>query len=126
VSIKVGIDQGVDLKALQRMQEQGIIELRQANELEQTWDPKVTQQEGFMLDHSRLGGPDVLANDKAAEVEKILGPGNEKDVAHTRGLHGRVRVLRYREPHRLHRRRPEGRARVPARLENPSDTGTHR
>jgi hypothetical protein len=82
VSIKVGIDQGVDLKALQRIQEQGIIELRQANELEQTWDPNVTQQEGFMLDHSRLGGPDVLANDKAAEVEKILGPGNEKDVAH--------------------------------------------
>ena len=60
-SIKGGIDQGVDLKALQRIQEQGIIELRQANELEQTWDPNVTQQEGFMLDHSRLGGPDVLA-----------------------------------------------------------------
>ena len=82
MSIKVGIDQGVDLKALQRIQEQGIIELRQANELEQTWDPNVTQQEAFMPDHSRLGGPDVLANDKAAEVEKILGPGNEKDVAH--------------------------------------------
>src|SRR4029434_10828818 len=58
VSINVGIDQGVDLKALQRIQEQGIIELRQANELEQTWDPNVTQQEGFMPDHSRLGGPD--------------------------------------------------------------------
>jgi hypothetical protein len=83
VSIKVGIDQGVDLKALRRIQEQGIIELRQANELEQTWDRYVTQQKkGFMPGHSRLGGPDVLANDKAAEVEKILGPGNENDVAH--------------------------------------------
>jgi hypothetical protein len=84
--IKVGIDQGVDLKALRRVQDQGLIELRQANRLEQTWEHfQVTQQKkGFMLNHSMLGGPDVLADDKVREVENILGGlrGHEADVGH--------------------------------------------
>jgi hypothetical protein len=86
MAIKVGIDQGVDLKALRRFQDQGHIELRQANQLEQTWERyKVTQQKkGFMLNHSWLGGPDVLADDRVREVENILGGlhGHEADIAH--------------------------------------------
>jgi hypothetical protein len=83
VGIKVGIDQDVDLKVLRRLQRQGVVELRQANELEQTWSDYVTQQKkGFMLDHSRLGGPDVLVDDKAREIEMMLGPDKRKDVAH--------------------------------------------
>jgi hypothetical protein len=127
VSIKVGIDQGVDLKALQRIQDQGIIELRQANELEQTWDPNVTQQEGFMLDDSRLGGPDVLANDKAAEVEKILGPGNEKDVAHILAVYmDECEYFVTENPTDFIDGGRRDELESLRRLEDPSDSGTHR
>src|SRR5262245_33648270 len=83
MSIKAAIDQGANHTVLRRLQDEGVIELVQANELEQTWPDHVTQQKkGFMLNPSRLGGPDVLADDKAHEVETILGPGKKKDVAH--------------------------------------------
>jgi len=44
MAIKVGIDQGVNLRELRALQRQGIIELRQANELEQTWSDVVQQK----------------------------------------------------------------------------------
>jgi hypothetical protein len=43
----------------------------------------VTQQKkGFMLGYSRLGILDVLADEKAGEVERILRPDKRMDVAH--------------------------------------------
>jgi hypothetical protein len=61
MSIKVGIDQGANLKALRQLQLRGLLTLHQANELEQTWPRDVIQQKkGFMLDHSTLDGPDEM------------------------------------------------------------------
>jgi hypothetical protein len=81
--IKVAVDQGANLKALRELQRRGLVTLHQANELEQTWPRDVIQQKkGFMLDHSRLGGPDVLADEKVHEVEKIVGSDKRADVAH--------------------------------------------
>lgn len=37
VAIKVGIDRGVDLTVLRRLQKEAILELQEANQLEQTW-----------------------------------------------------------------------------------------
>jgi hypothetical protein len=87
VAIKIGIDQGVDLKALRRLQRQGLFELRQANELEQTWRDVIQQKKAFMVGHSRLGVEDVLAEEKASEVERLLGPGNRMDIAHVYGAY---------------------------------------
>jgi len=72
-AIKVGIDQGTNLKALRQLQRRGLIELHQANELEQTWPDVVQQKKGFMLGYSVLEGPDVLAGDEVHEVERIIG-----------------------------------------------------
>ncbi|HEX9431012.1 MAG TPA: hypothetical protein VF944_11610 [Candidatus Bathyarchaeia archaeon] len=55
-AIKVGIDQGTNLKALRQLQRRGLIELHQANELEQTWPDVVQQKKGFMLGYSVLDG----------------------------------------------------------------------
>jgi len=82
MAIKVGIDQGVNLRELRALQRQGIIELRQANELEQTWSDVVQQKKGFMLGHYRLGGPDVLAGENVHEVERIVGLDKRIDIAH--------------------------------------------
>lgn len=83
MAIKVGIDQNVNLKALRALQSQGLIELHQANELEQTWSSYVTQQKkGFMLDHSRWDGPDVWAGEKVHEVERMVGLDKRIDIAH--------------------------------------------
>ena len=71
--IKVGIDQNVNLKKLRQLQRQGLIELHQANELEQTWSDIVQQKKGFMLGYPRLDGPDVLADETVHEVERIIG-----------------------------------------------------
>jgi hypothetical protein len=80
--IKVGIDQGADHKVLRRLQREGLVELRQANELEQTWERYVTQQKkGIMLGSWNLGA-DVLVGDEVFEAEKIIGPGKRLDVAH--------------------------------------------
>ena len=80
--IKVGIDQAANLKVLRNLQHQGLIELRQANELEQTWSDVVQQKKGFMLGSSMLNGPDVLADDKVHEVEAIIGLDKRTDIAH--------------------------------------------
>jgi hypothetical protein len=83
VAIKVGIDQGADQKALRQLRRRGLIELRQANELEQYPFPHVVQQKkGLMLGHSRLGGRDVLADEKVHEVERIMGLDKRTDIAH--------------------------------------------
>ena len=83
MAIKVAIDQGANQRLLRPLQRQGLVELRQANHLEQTW-PGLAQQQrkGFMLGHSRLDGSDVLADERAREVERILGPDKRLDVAH--------------------------------------------
>jgi hypothetical protein len=84
MSIKVGIDQGANLKALRQLQLRGLLTLHQANELEQTWPRDVIQQKkGFMLDHSTLDGPDEIADEKIVrEIERIIGLENRKDIGH--------------------------------------------
>ena len=82
MSIKVGIDQGVNLKVLRELQRRGLVELCQANELEQTWRDVTQQKKAFMLDNSRLVGPDVLAGKEVGEIERIVGEGKWADVAH--------------------------------------------
>lgn len=85
--IKVGIDQGVDLKALRALQRQGRMVLHQANELEQTWSDVGQEKKGFMIDFSRLDGPDVLADETVHEVEKIVGHDRRRDIAHVYAAH---------------------------------------
>jgi hypothetical protein len=82
--IKVAIDQGADQKALRPLQARGLIELRQANELEQHgWTGVVQQKKGSMLNHSGLDGPDQLADEKVVrELERIVGANNRADIAH--------------------------------------------
>ena len=82
--IKVGNDQGVAHTRLRPLQQRGIVELRLANELEQTWDRYVTRQtKARMQDaHSRMDERDVLTDEKATEVDTILGANNQKNVAH--------------------------------------------
>ena len=83
LAIKVGIDQAVDLKALKRLQLQGVIELHQANELEQRFSQVVQAKKGLMLGHSKLGVTDVLANERIArELERIIGSQNRRDIGH--------------------------------------------
>jgi hypothetical protein len=82
--IKVGIDQNVELKALRALQRQGLIELRQANELEQNpFRDVVQQKKGFMLGYTKLGGPDELAKGEVVEeLQEIIGLANGKDIGH--------------------------------------------
>ena len=83
MAIKVAIDQGAKQNLLRPLQDQGLIELRQANELEQIWSDVMTQQKkGFMIGHTRLGR-DVLAEEKIIrELERIIGPQNRIDIGH--------------------------------------------
>jgi len=80
--IRVGIDQGANLRELKKLQRRGLIELRQANELEKRRPHVVQQKKGFTLGYSRLGGPDVLADDLVHEVERIIGLANRLDIGH--------------------------------------------
>ena len=82
MAIKVCVDQAVDLTALVPLQSQGLIELHQANELEQEFSDVIQDTKGFMIGHTKLGR-DVLANkDVADELERIIGPDNRKDIGH--------------------------------------------
>jgi len=91
--IRVGIDQGANLRELKKLQRRGLIELRQANELEKRRPHVVQQKKGFTLGYSRLGGPDVLADDLVHEVERIIGLANRLDIGHfTRATSTAVRI----------------------------------
>jgi hypothetical protein len=61
---KVGVDQGVNLKKLRRLQDAGIVILYQAHDLEQQFRLVVQQGRPFQLGRSTLGGPDMLADEK--------------------------------------------------------------
>jgi len=83
MAIKVGIDQGADQKLLRPLQRQGLIQLVQANELEQPFRHVTKEKKGFMLGHSKLGGPDELAKAEVVErLEEIIGLANRKDIGH--------------------------------------------
>ena len=81
-SISVAIDQGVDLKKLRPLQQRGVIVLHQVHDLEQSFTHVTKQGRAFTLDHSRLGGPDLLADEKYSEVLHIVGPSNINDARH--------------------------------------------
>jgi hypothetical protein len=83
MAIKVGIDQGADQKLLRPLQRQGLIQLLQANELEQPFRHVAKEKKGFILGHSKLGGPDELAKAEVVEkLEAIIGLANRKDIGH--------------------------------------------
>jgi hypothetical protein len=82
VVIRVAIDQNANQRLLRPLQQRGLIELRQANHLEQTWPGVAQQKKGFTLGYSALDGPDELADEKVAEVERILGLDKRLDIAH--------------------------------------------
>jgi hypothetical protein len=82
MTITVGIDQGANQKLLLPLQRQGLIQLLQANELEQTFRQVGQAKKGFMLGHSKLDGPDVLADEKVHEVEAIIGLDKRRDIGH--------------------------------------------
>jgi hypothetical protein len=79
---KVGVDQGVNLKKLRRIQDAGIVILYQAHDLEQHFRRVVQQGRPFQLGRSTLGGPDMLADEKLQDVLRELGQGHEVDAEH--------------------------------------------
>jgi hypothetical protein len=79
---KVGIDQGANLKKLTRLQNEGIVVLYQAHDLEFR-RRRVTQQgRPFRIGFSQLGGLDGLADEKWEETLRILGAIRENDAEH--------------------------------------------
>jgi hypothetical protein len=69
----IGVDQGVNLKKLKRLQAVGIVVLHQAHDLEQQFRRVIQQGRPFRLDLSTLDGPDMLADEKLEEVFRELG-----------------------------------------------------
>ncbi len=82
MTYKVGIDQGVNLKKLKRLQDSGIVVLYQAHDLEQQFRRVTQQGRPFRLDLSELDGSDMLADEKFYDVLGELGKDREADVEH--------------------------------------------
>lgn len=80
--IKVGVDQGVDLRRLRRLQDSGALTLFQAHDLEQQFRQVAQQGRAFRLDVSTLDGPDRLADERFEEVRRLLGRDREIDAEH--------------------------------------------
>jgi hypothetical protein len=81
-ALTVAVDQGVDLKGLRPLQRKGVILLHQVHDLEQLFPHVAKQGRAFTLDHSRIGGPDMFADEKYYDVLKIVGESNIKDAHH--------------------------------------------
>ena len=71
--VSIAIDQGVDLRRLRTLQEKGIIVLHQVHDLEQKFPHVAPQGRAFRLDYSRLGAPDMLADERFEQTLKIVG-----------------------------------------------------
>ncbi len=85
--ISLAIDQGVDLRKLRTYQEKALVVLHQVHDLEQKF-PHVAPQGGvFRLDFSRLGGPDMLADEKFEQTLAIVGKANSNDAHHIYAAH---------------------------------------
>lgn len=80
----VAVDQGVNLKALRRIQREGRIRLVQAHSLEQKFKHVGDQARPFRIGVSAIGGPDVITGENVYAVESAIGRGREKlpDVDH--------------------------------------------
>jgi hypothetical protein len=85
LKLVVAVDQGVNLKALRRLQREGQITLVQAHTLEQRFRHVGEQGRPFRIGVSRIGGPDRIAGDNASEVERIVGKAKMPDVDHVYG-----------------------------------------
>jgi hypothetical protein len=73
--LHVTVDQGADLKALRRLQHQGVVSLHKVHDLEQDFDSVAKQGGAFTLNRSMLDGCDMLAGEEAGEVQRIVGKG---------------------------------------------------
>jgi hypothetical protein len=82
MTYKVGLDQGVNLKKLKRLQRAGIVVLYQAHDLEQRF-PQVAQHgRPFRIGVWGLGGLDGLADEKWQDTLRLFGAGRETDAEH--------------------------------------------
>lgn len=80
--INVTIDQGINLKLLKVFQDNKLIILHQAQELEQQFKSVRQQGKPFTLGVSKLDGLDMLVGEKFKLVEEIIGAENKKDILH--------------------------------------------
>jgi hypothetical protein len=81
-SVKVAVDQGTDLPKLKSLEAQGKVTLHQVGDLEQQFRGVQPQGRAGGYGRSGYGGPDMYANEKFAEVVKVVGPENRKDAEH--------------------------------------------
>jgi len=79
--IIVAIDQGVNLKKLRPLQKEGLIELRQVRDIEQSWSDIKDQDQAFTIGVSNIGGQDFIAGDNIGEVRSIFD-GKNNDFLH--------------------------------------------
>lgn len=68
------------MKALRRLQSQGLRELHQANELEQPFPKVIQDKKGFMVGDTRFGRDVLAKEDVAHALGRIIGPGNRGDI----------------------------------------------
>lgn len=78
----VAVDQGVNLKTLKGLQDEGRIVLVQAHGREQQFKRVAKQGGPFRFDVSRFDGPDRIAGDNVHEVERIIGKRKHADIDH--------------------------------------------
>ncbi|HEX9431136.1 MAG TPA: hypothetical protein VF944_12235 [Candidatus Bathyarchaeia archaeon] len=128
MAIKVAIDQGAKQNLLRPLQRQGLIELRQANELEQhPFRGVIQQKKGFMLGSTKLGGPDELAKAEVVEkLQEIIGLANSKDIGHMYAAYlNKCEYFVTDNPRRLHQGWSQRGTRIPTRCEDPAHGGIH-
>ena len=80
--LTVGVDQGVNLKALRSLQRDGRVRLVQAHSLEQKFKQVADQGRAFRIGMSAIGGPDGLAGDNVYAVEALLSKAGFADIEH--------------------------------------------
>lgn len=85
--VRVTVDQGVNLKQLQKVQDAGWITLHQAHDLEQRFRKVQPQGRAATYGTSTYGGPDMYAGPKFDETLKIVGRENTVDAHHVYAAH---------------------------------------
>ena len=85
--IKVAVDQGANLPALQKLADHDKITLHQAHDLEQKFRKVIQQRRAARYGVGQYG-VDAYGNKKLVEqIEQIVGPKNTADVDHIYAAH---------------------------------------
>ena len=85
--LKIYVDQGVNLKKLRMFQKQGLVQLLQAESLEQQFKAVVKQGRAFTIGESIIGGSDMIAGNNVNDVRIEMGMANNKDFQHIYAAH---------------------------------------